>query len=122
MRLEIGCCFLILNLWGLPAIAFDPMAPPGYERGNIDSFFNKKKESSNNSAKKPKKQAKDYILRQIVIHGAGKSAVINGYVVNEGSWLKGGFIQTINKESVEIIVAGKKRVLTLEVKLPKIRR
>ncbi len=108
---------LLLYLWALPALGFDPMAPPGYERGNINGYS-----ASKGQVKKVTSGKRDFVLRQIVFHEKRKSAVINGYILNVGSYLKGAYVQAINETSVELIVAGKKRVLTLETKLPKVRQ
>ncbi len=110
------CLYLLLFMFfNAPASAYDPMAPPGYERGEID---NTKRQA--NTSKKVK--SRDFILRQIVIYPNSKSAVINGYVVHEGSYLKGALVKKINDNTVELMVLGKKKVLTLEAKLPRIRR
>ncbi len=108
-------CLLLLIFFGTPASAYDPMAPPGYERGEIDL--------TKGGAKAPQKaKVRDFILRQIVIYPTSKSAVINGYVVHEGSYLKNAFVKKISENTVELVVLGKKKVLTLEAKLPRIRR
>ncbi|MEY8205076.1 MAG: hypothetical protein RPR40_08350, partial [Bermanella sp.] len=86
----------------LPALAYDPMAPPGFERGEIDSVT-----ASKTSPTKTKDRASDFVLRQIVIHDSSKSAVINGYIVSEGSYIKGARVQRINSNSVELMVLGK---------------
>ena len=108
--LTVSMCALCL-----PALGYDPMAPPGFERGEIDSVTASKKPS-------PKTKGSGFVLRQIVIHASSKSAVINGYIVSEGSYIKGARVQHINSNSVELMVLGKKKVLTLEAKLPRIRR
>jgi len=102
-------------LLSVPAKAYDPMAPPGFKDGEIDSTTATKK-----SPKKAKKSG--YVLRQIVIHASNKSAVINGYIVNEGSYIKDALVKKINNNTVELVVLGKKKVLTLEASLPRIRR
>ena len=112
--LTVSMCALCL-----PALGYDPMAPPGFERGEIDSVTASKKPSPK---AKTKAKASDFVLRQIVIHASSRSAVINGYIVSEGSYIKGARVQRINSNSVELMVLGKKKVLTLEVKLPRIRR
>ncbi len=108
---------LLMIFISFSSLAYDPMAPPGFERGDIDS-------SSANANKGIKKKANKaaYTLRQIVIHPTNKSAVINGYVVQEGSYLKGAKVEKININTVELTVLGKPKVLTLEAKLPRIRR
>jgi len=107
--------YLLGSLLGVPAQAFDPMAPPGFKGGEI--------ESSTATKKSPKKTKKSgYVLRQIVIHASNKSAVINGYIVNEGGYIKDALVKKINKNTVELMVSGKKKVLTLEARLPRIRR
>ncbi len=108
---------VLLLLAGLPAskvLSFDPMAPPGSNQ-SINETFTAKKSSS------PRKLKDSYILRQIVIHKKLRSAVINGYVVNEGSYLKNAQVEKIEENRVVIKVSGKRRVLTLELALPKIR-
>ncbi len=105
---------LVFTFCVMPAWAYDPMAPPGFERGEIDNTKGKTKTS--------KKAKRNFILRQIVIYPNSKSAVINGYVVHEGSYLKGALVKKINDNTVELLVLGKKKVLTLEAKLPRIRR
>jgi len=96
-------------------MAYDPMAPPGYDQSHLEVTTSKVKTS-----KKIKRRG--FTLRQIVIYPNSKRAVINGYVVHEGSYLKNAFVKKINKNTVEILVLGKKRILTLEAKLPRIRR
>jgi|GEM_PF-1704678 len=106
----------LLGSWlAVPALAFDPMAPPGFKGNEIDSAVATKK-----TPKKAKKSG--YVLRQIVIHASNKSAVINGYIVNEGGYIKDALVKKINKNTVELMVLGKKKVLTLEARLPRIRR
>jgi hypothetical protein len=107
-------CFCIL-VNPILAIAYDPMAPPGYQQSEIGSTVGKEK-----TIKRVK--VRDFTLRQIVIYPHNKSAVINGYVVNEGSYLKNALVKKISKNTVELLVLGKKKVLTLEAKLPRIRR
>jgi hypothetical protein len=107
-------CFCIL-VNPILAIAYDPMAPPGYQQSGIDSTVGKEK-----AIKKVK--ARNFTLRQIVIYPNSKSAVINGYVVSEGAYLKNALVKKISKNTVELMVLGKKKVLTLEAKLPRIRR
>jgi len=112
----ITCAALMLAyLMGRAALAFDPMAPPEFKGGEQDSPVVTKK-----STKKSKKNV--YVLRQIVIHPSNKSAVINGYIVNEGSYIKDALVKKINKNTVELLVLGKKKILTLEARLPRIRR
>lgn len=99
------------NSWG-----FDPMAPPGYDLLDVDGV-NKKEASSI----KKSVQA-EYVLQQIVIKDVSRSAVINGYVVNEGSYLKKARVKKINSNTVILDVSGKEKTLTLESRLPKVRR
>ena len=108
---------LLIIFISFSSMAYDPMAPPGFERGDIDS-------SSLSSSKLVKKKLKksDYILRQIIIRPTTRSAVINGYIVHEGSYLKGAKIEKIKVNTVELTVLGKRKVLTLEARLPRIRR
>ncbi len=95
--------------------AYDPMAPPGYE-----TLFVDEKKVEKKSTKKHKRP--NYILRQIVHHGENRSAVINGYVVNEGSYLKNAYVKTIGENSVVLSVSGRDKTLMLEAKLPRVRR
>lgn len=107
-----------LLLLGLPVskvLSFDPMAPPGVDK-SIDEVSTSKKSSSSRAIKD------SYILRQIVIRNNSRSAVINGYVVNVGSFIKNAKVQKIDENSVELKVSGKRRVLILESALPNIRR
>ena len=108
----------LVLLMALPAskvLSFDPMAPPGAQKDKTD-YLNARKSTR-------KKVVKDsYILRQIVIHNHARSAVINGYIVNEGSFINNAQVQKIEENSVVIKVLGKRRVLTLEPALPNIRR
>ncbi len=106
---------MLVCVFCIPVQAYDPMAPPGFKGGEIDSSMATKK-----SPKKAKKSG--YVLRQIVIHASNKSAVINGYIVNEGSYIKDALVKKINNNTVELVVLGKKKVLTLEASLPRIRR
>ncbi|MEH6346541.1 MAG: hypothetical protein V7785_15725 [Bermanella sp.] len=108
----------LLLFLGLPVskvLSFDPMAPPGANK-SINEISTSKKPSS------PRAIKDSYILRQIVIRNNSRSAVINGYVVNEGSLIKNAKVQKIDENSVVIKVSGKHRVLTLESALPNIRR
>jgi hypothetical protein len=117
---DLGCsvykflCFCIL-VNPVLAITYDPMAPPGYQQSEIGQTVGKEK-----AIKKVK--SRDFTLRQIVIYPNSKSAVINGYVVSEGSYLKHALVKKISKNTVELLVLGKKKILTLEAKLPRIRR
>lgn len=99
--------------------AYDPMAPPGFNKGTIDNAM-----QGAVAKKQTKKQSKQsgYTLRQVVISPTGKSAVINGYIVNEGSYLKDAYVKSIEANKVTILVKGKIRQLTLEESVPRIRR
>ena len=95
--------------------AFDPMAPPGMD-GSA-----KRVPSASKKAATVKKAAAFY-LRQIVIKGERRSAVINGYIVNEGSYINSALVEKIEENKVTIKHKGKIKVLTLQTRLPKIRR
>ena len=110
LQLAVG----LLVIFVMPVLGFDPMAPPGTAPIK-DSGKNFQKID-----KKPKVQG--YVLRQIVIHKSVKSAVINGYIVNEGSTIHNAYVQSIKENSVVLNVLGKRREIILESKLPKIRR
>ena len=112
-KVSLGLVMLVCLIC-LPALAFDPMAPPGFERGAATTTATKK------SPVKIKRA--QFILRQIVIRPSKRSAVINGYIVNEGSYIKEALVKKINNNTVELVVLGKKKVLTLEARLPRIRR
>ncbi len=113
--LQILLVWLLSLLVGQVAWAYDPMAPPGYETAFVDEEKVEKK-----SAKKHNRP--NYILRQIVHRGDNRSAVINGYVVNEGTYLKNAYVKTISENSVVLSVSGRDKTLKLEAKLPKVRR
>ncbi len=108
---------LLIIFISFSSFAYDPMAPPGFERGDIDSNLVNASKAVKKKTKKP-----GYILRQIIIRPTIKSAVINGYIVHEGSYLKGAKVEKIKVNSVELTVLGKRKILTLEAKLPRIRR
>ena len=97
------------------AFGFDPMAPPNAKNETVQSGISKKAQP-----KKIKQQA--YVLRQIVSRDTLKSAVINGHVVTEGTYIDGAFIQSIKENSVVLKVKGKRTEIILESKLPRIRR
>lgn len=118
-----GCSVNILSgrkLWLLivtlliPVFAwsYDPMAPPGYQQLKPEYKSKVKKTSAQTG----------YILRQIVISQKGKSAVINGYVVNEGSYLKNAVVKSIQANKVILKVSGKEQVLYLNPESVRVRR
>lgn len=112
---------LLLVCFPLIAWGYDPMAPPGYNKGTIDNAI----QSGNKSVKRPvatQPKTKGFVLRQIVISEANRSAVINGYIVNVGSYIKNAYVKEISDQSVTLLVKGKKRILTLEESIPRIRR
>lgn len=102
------CLMLSSGSW-----SFDPTAPPGAQSVQTPSA----QPSNITKVKKP-----GFILRQIVINGENKSAVINGYIVNEGSYINNALVKAINKETVKLSLAGKTKILRLQTRLPKIRR
>lgn len=106
-------CVLVFTTasWG-----YDPMAPPGYDQLDIDGG-NKKTVAATKA-----KRAPAFVLQQIVIKQSNRSAVINGYVVNEGSYLTNARVKKINPNTVVLMVSGKEQTLTLESRLPKVRR
>ena len=108
-RFAITCLCLTLSSW---VFSFDPTAPPGAQSYKVPSATKKV-----NAVKKT-----GFVLRQIVINGENKSAVINGYIVNEGSYINNALVKSINKETVKLSLAGKTKVLRLQTRLPKIRR
>ena len=116
-----GLLVLIVMCLPLSGWAFDPMAPPGFNKGTIDNAMQNGK-ASQTSVKTQAKKTEGFTLRQVVISNAGKSAVINGYIVNEGSYLNNAYVKTIEANSVTLLVKGKIRQLTLEESIPKIRR
>ncbi len=95
--------------------AYDPMAPPGYEATFTDGQKNIKRAAH-------KSERANYVLRQIVHRGEKRSAVINGYVVNEGSYLKNAYVKSIGKNSVVLSISGRDKTLKLEASLPRVRR
>lgn len=105
----ITCLCLSCSAW---TWSYDPTAPPGAQSVSVKDI---KKKSV--QVKKPA-----FILRQIVINGEKKSAVINGYIVNEGSYINNALVKAIDKETVKLSLAGKTKVLRLKTRLPKIRR
>lgn len=110
--LVITClCLFVSSL----AWSYDPTAPPGAQSVSAPSV-----KTIKGKLKQAKKPA--FILRQIVINGENKSAVINGYIVNEGSYINNALVKAINKETVKLSLAGKTKVLRLITRLPKIRR
>ncbi len=110
---------LLVALYCVPVFAYDPMAPPGFDRSGTGFATDTKKLKTKS---KTKSKSAGFVLRQIVIHPSNKSAVINGYIVNEGSYIKKALVKKINTNTVELVVLGKKKVLTLEARLPRIRR
>ena len=107
--LVITCLCLSCSAW---VWSYDPTAPPGSQSASAKTI--------DRTLKQVKKPA--YILRQIVINGENKSAVINGYIVNEGSYIDNALVKEIDKETVKLSLAGKTKVLRLKTRLPKIRR
>lgn len=103
---------IIAVLIAVNTMAFDPMAPPGFQK--IDR--------KNNSVSRTKPAESKYILRQIVIRDAYKSAVINGYVVNEGGYIKGAKVMLIDKQAVVINVSGKEKTLYLKPNVARVRQ
>jgi predicted acyltransferase (DUF342 family) len=110
--LAITSMCLLLSSW---AWSYDPTAPPGSQPVNVP--LDKKIRKNAKQVKKP-----GFVLRQIVINGEKKSAVINGYIVNEGSYINNALVKAIDKETVKLSLAGKTKVLRLKTRLPKIRR
>ena len=94
----------------LPALSFDPMAPPG-QQGN--PVVEKPKSIKRNSG---------YKLRQIVVSEDRKSAVINGQVVNEGSRIGSALVTRIGVNKVVLNIQGKKKILYLKPTAAKVRR
>ena len=96
------------------ALGGDPMAPPNARDKGVNDEYSRKVD-----VKKSKKQR--YILRQIVNRKKDKSAVINGYIVNEGSYINNAYVRRIKENSVVLSVKGKRKEIMLESKLPRIR-
>ena len=96
------------------ALASDPMAPP-YAREKSTGEYSKKLNIK-------KSTVQGYILRQIVSREKDRSAVVNGYVVNEGSYINNAYVERIKENSVVLIIKSKRKEIILESKLPKIRR
>ncbi len=96
-------------------LAVDPMAPPSARGKNLIDEYSKK-------VKVKKTKVQGYVLRQIVSREKDKSAVINGYIVNEGSYINNAYVYKIKENSVVLSVKGKRKEITLESKLPRIRR
>lgn len=103
----------LLILQPITVCAFDPMAPPGYQEIKPEKTI----------VKKVKPRQPEYILKQIVIRtDNSKSAVINGYVLNEGGYLKGAKVIQITSNQVVLDIAGKEKVLNLKPKVARIRQ
>jgi type II secretory pathway component PulC len=111
----------MLVLLAMSTWSYDPMAPPGYNKGTIDNAIQSKTKSKKERVSRDSKN-KGFSLRQIVISGLGKSAVINGYIVNEGSYVNNAYVKEIRNQSVILQIKGKTRTLTLEETLPRVRR
>ncbi|MFT6835020.1 MAG: hypothetical protein ACJA0H_001054 [Francisellaceae bacterium] len=106
-KISIVCIlFGCSSVWG-----FDPMAPPGYQ-------YNTVKE---NAKVKNVKAPPTYTLRQIVIGKEHKSAVINGYVVAEGEYIKRALVKSISENKVILEVKNKQRTLYLKPNTVKVR-
>ena len=90
------------------------MAPPYARDKSVSDEYSQKV-----NVKKIKKQR--YVLRQIVNREKDKSAVINGYIVNEGSYIHNAYVRHIKENSVVLNVEGKRKEIVLESKLPRIR-
>ena len=101
--------------WCVICWSFDPMAPPAYKQGSMGVTLSKKAQTRST------KKSSGFVLRQLVISPLGKSAVINGYVVNEGSFVNHALVQSIDANSVTLLVKGKVKQLTLEESIPRIR-
>ena len=105
--LVMGLVLPIIS-WG-----YDPMAPPGAKTAQQPEKI----------VKKSKKIQPGYTLSQIVIRkNDRKSAVINGYVLNEGGYLKRALVKRIHANKVILSVAGKERVLHLKPKVARVRK
>jgi hypothetical protein len=100
----VAACFT--NAWG-----FDPMAPPGYQQDTS-------KVMQKNAKIKP---ATRYILRQVVIGKEHKSAVINGFVVTEGEYVKSALVKSITENKVILQVKNKQTTLYLKPNTVKVR-
>lgn len=98
---------LVSSAW-----AFDPMAPPGFQKKSVPA----------STLKKAAKIAPKYILRQIVIRGDRKSAVINGYVLNEGDLIKGAKVMKIEANKVILEISKKQKTLQLKPNIARVRR
>lgn len=108
MKWIIGLSLLV----SLNVLAFDPMAPPGYQRA----------ESGSKAIVTKKTRSADYVLRQIVIRKDQKSAVINGYVVNEGGYIKGARVTRIEANKVVLELKNKQKILRLKPNIARIRQ
>jgi hypothetical protein len=94
------------NVWG-----FDPMAPPGYQQ-----------DTSKVTQKTVKvKPVTTYTLRQVVIGKEHKSAVINGFVVTEGEYIKSALVKSITENKVILKVKNKQTTLYLKPNKVKVR-
>lgn len=103
--LLIVCCCAI-------AETYDPMMPAGYRVKEIKHTVTKLKATPPAS----------YVLRQILLSERGNRAVINGYVVKEGSTIAKARVSKIESNKVVLIHSGKQVVLTLNHQIPKVRR
>lgn len=119
MNRRMICVLMGLSLLPSLSWSFDPTAPPGYEAGTLDGAMGKQSVYK----RTPKKTASpEWTLRQIVYRPDGKSAVINGWVVQEGDTVKGAVIKRIEPEKVVLSAKGKEVVLSIAPSRPKIRR
>jgi hypothetical protein len=107
ISIMIICILVSTNI----VLGFDPMAPPGYQQATV-------KETIKNEKSKPPIK---YILRQIVIGEKHKSAVINGYVVAEGEYIKSALVKSIRENKVVIQIKNKQRTLYLKPNTVKVR-
>ena len=105
--------FLLLSaVVASSAWAFDPMAPPGFQQKPVGTVV----------TKKAAKKSPQYVLRQGVIRNDNKSAVINGYVLNEGDYIKGAKVVKIEANKVILEISKKQKILQLKPNIARVRR
>lgn len=61
-------------------------------------------------------------LRQIIMSERGNRAVINGYIVKEGSYIANARVSKIQANQVTLVQSGKEVILNLNSQYPRVRR
>ncbi|GAA6134672.1 hypothetical protein NBRC116188_14610 [Oceaniserpentilla sp. 4NH20-0058] len=112
MRLILLSVLMINGIAYAQVGEFDPMMPP----------WLKKKITDIKIEKKVNIVSEKFNLRQVVINEAGKSAVINGYVLREGQHIHQAKVISIKPDEVVLVRDDMKWILNLTDSAPNVRR